>query len=100
MPYASAGFFHGLFLEPQDRGDLFLLNVGLSPNYKPEESTLQCDHRENLKSARFRTDVLTAGFSNRTALQSTTFRPTHSEHCDLTAEYNHLYFWVWFTGSL
>jgi hypothetical protein len=29
----SAGFLLGLLFDPEDRSDMFLLNVGLSPNY-------------------------------------------------------------------
>jgi hypothetical protein len=48
MSPASVGFLHGLLFHPEDRGDMFLRNVGLSPNYNPEEGTLHSDRRENL----------------------------------------------------
>jgi hypothetical protein len=31
---ASAGYLLGLLFDPEDVGDIFLRNVGLSPNYK------------------------------------------------------------------
>jgi hypothetical protein len=33
LPSASACFSLGLLVDPEDGGDIFLRNVGLSPNY-------------------------------------------------------------------
>jgi hypothetical protein len=36
---ASAGFLPGLHFDPEDGGDMFLLNIRLSPNYTAQQPT-------------------------------------------------------------
>jgi hypothetical protein len=58
-----AGFSLGLFFDPEDRGNVFFLNVNsewTTWHYIPENIYLQNHCCEDLKSYTLRTEVLTA----------------------------------------
>jgi hypothetical protein len=54
--FASTGFFLGLPFDPEDSGDMYLRNDGISPDYmalQPRRPYSSKSLRENLKSAFF-----------------------------------------------
>jgi hypothetical protein len=57
LPPASVGFLLGSFFDPEYGGDMFLRNVGLSPNHmmlNPEDRTLHSRWVEDLKFSKVR----------------------------------------------